>query len=223
MIGDNIKRLREKRNLTQEQLSADPNFGINANTLASYERNGREPRIDTIIKIAKYFGVSADYLVGLSNYETPDNAIAAQQFPLSNSAIDFLKGCPPDLLLVVDSILASRCAGCFFETLRDYAISSFVAPNEIPASMPDAIVMSYKSRSEKDFADLVERWKWDEVSQALEEVYRDIRDQFDPNSSTQKRGRPKKRGPYKKGKVQSNIQENDEGGADNGNGHQEGQ
>lgn len=224
MIGDSIKKLREKRGLTQEQIAADPDFGINANTLASYERNGREPRIDTIVKIAKYFGVSADYLIGLSDYETPENAIIARQIPLSNTAIDFLKGCTPEVIDVVDKILSAPNVGEFIEVFRAYAIASFEAPDEIPPSMPDAIVMAYKDRGEKEFTALVDRWKWDEVSRALEDLYREIRDEFDPNADAQKRGRPKKRGPYKKRtKEPADMSAKVEGGADDGNGQKEGQ
>lgn len=67
MIGDRIKELREARMLTQAQMSEQT--GININTLASYERNIREPRIDVITKLCNFFGVSADYLIDLSPYQ----------------------------------------------------------------------------------------------------------------------------------------------------------
>lgn len=69
MIGDTIKALREERMLTQAQMAEKT--GININTLASYERNIREPRIETIEKLCRFFDVSADYMIGLSSYRTP--------------------------------------------------------------------------------------------------------------------------------------------------------
>lgn len=67
MIGDRIKDLRLAQNLTQGQLSSD--IGININTLASYERNLREPKAETMIQLAEYFKVSTDYLFGISPYK----------------------------------------------------------------------------------------------------------------------------------------------------------
>ena len=48
MIGDKIKLLREARGLTQQQISQDPDFGIKQGTLSAYERNAREPNVETI-------------------------------------------------------------------------------------------------------------------------------------------------------------------------------
>lgn len=67
MIGDKIKELRKARMLTQAQMAEQT--GININTLASYERNIREPSIDVISILCEYFKVSADYLLGLSPYQ----------------------------------------------------------------------------------------------------------------------------------------------------------
>lgn len=66
MIGDRIKALRESRWLTQAQMSEKT--GININTLASYERNIREPRIEVITQLCSFFDVSSDYLLGLTAY-----------------------------------------------------------------------------------------------------------------------------------------------------------
>lgn len=84
MIGDKIKELREGRMITQSQMAEQT--GININTLASYERNIREPRIEVIIQLCEYFGVSSDYLLGISAYQNPahcDSVDAAfQKLPL---------------------------------------------------------------------------------------------------------------------------------------------
>lgn len=82
MIGERIKKLREEQNLTQEQLAKD--VGVNINTLASYERKIREPKIDKILLFAKYFGVTTDYLLGL----TPYHSLSEQE--QANSSLRFL-------------------------------------------------------------------------------------------------------------------------------------
>lgn len=74
MIGDKIKELREARLLTQAQMAEKT--GININTLASYERNIREPRIEVITQLCSFFEVSSDYLLGLTPYPNADQYAA---------------------------------------------------------------------------------------------------------------------------------------------------
>ncbi len=106
MIGDRIKELREKRGLTQKQLSEDPYLNLNINTLASYERNLREPKIDMIVKLAHYFGVTTDYLLGVSEHKSDENSTISKQIPLSDKSIDFLKSVPPELQPTLDLLLS---------------------------------------------------------------------------------------------------------------------
>jgi transcriptional regulator with XRE-family HTH domain len=60
--GDRIALLREKNGLTQEELSAK--LGISRAALSHYETNRREPDYNTLQKIADFFEVSIDYLLG---------------------------------------------------------------------------------------------------------------------------------------------------------------
>ena len=71
MIGNKIKILREENSLTQKELSS--RLGININTLASYEREIREPPFSFIAKLAQEFHVSSDWLLGLSEYRQSFN------------------------------------------------------------------------------------------------------------------------------------------------------
>ena len=61
MIGNNIKRLRTERNMTQKNL-ADKLF-VSAQAVSRWENNEVEPSIGTITELAKIFGVSIDYLM----------------------------------------------------------------------------------------------------------------------------------------------------------------
>lgn len=107
MIGDKIKLLREARGLTQQQISQDPDFGIKQGTLSAYERNAREPNVETIRKIAEYFGVTADYLIGISEHKTAEHDAVGQIIPLSDAAIDSLLA---ELLPMADHINRSASA-----------------------------------------------------------------------------------------------------------------
>ena len=58
-----IKRLREKRGLIQEILAVE--LGITQQMLSKYERDITLIKVDILKKIAVYFNVTTDYLLGL--------------------------------------------------------------------------------------------------------------------------------------------------------------
>lgn len=60
MIGSRIRELRKRRNMTLRELAAE--LEIPFTTLGNYERGDRQPDIDLLISIAKFFGVTMDYL-----------------------------------------------------------------------------------------------------------------------------------------------------------------
>jgi transcriptional regulator with XRE-family HTH domain len=62
MFHFRLQSLREDNDLTQEELSKI--LSINRSTLANYEAGTREPNFALLIKIADYFNVSLDYLLG---------------------------------------------------------------------------------------------------------------------------------------------------------------
>lgn len=69
MDGKRLAELRKSARLTQEQLGAV--LKIRKYTISSYEHNRNEPSDEMKIKIAKYFNVSVDYLVGITNNPKP--------------------------------------------------------------------------------------------------------------------------------------------------------
>lgn len=60
-----IKQLREKRGLIQEILAAE--LGITQQMLSKYERGVTLIKVDILKKIATYFNVTTDYLLGVSD------------------------------------------------------------------------------------------------------------------------------------------------------------
>ncbi len=64
-----IRDLREDRDLRQIDVSEA--IGIDQRTLSNYETGKTNPDAFAIIKLADFFGVSADYLLG----RTPSNTI----------------------------------------------------------------------------------------------------------------------------------------------------
>ena len=61
-IGNNIRTIRKKNRLSQEELARQLN--IRRQTISSYERGKSIPDIYTLIKIAKIFQISLDELTG---------------------------------------------------------------------------------------------------------------------------------------------------------------
>ena len=57
-----LKELRTKKGVSQLRLATELN--TTQNTISRYETGEREPGIDELIKIADYFNVSVDYLIG---------------------------------------------------------------------------------------------------------------------------------------------------------------
>lgn len=64
-IGNRIRTLRESKGLTQLELSKELN--VARQTIAQWENEERNLKTGAIISLSKYFNVSADYLLGLSD------------------------------------------------------------------------------------------------------------------------------------------------------------
>ena len=65
MKGNRIKKLREEKQLKQEELAKI--LSISPSAIGMYERDAREPNDELTLKLAEYFDVSTDYLL-----EKPD-------------------------------------------------------------------------------------------------------------------------------------------------------
>jgi len=64
-LGDRLKELREEKGLSALALSKTLEFG-EAN-VGHWERGKRDITSDNLIKLADFFGVSVDYLLGRSD------------------------------------------------------------------------------------------------------------------------------------------------------------
>lgn len=64
-LGKNIRSLREANNLSQKELAEKLNIAIS--TLSQYENSVRVPSDEIKIKMADYFNVTLDYLLGRSS------------------------------------------------------------------------------------------------------------------------------------------------------------
>lgn len=61
MFADKLKKLRKDKHLTQGELASF--LGISASAVGMYEQSRRSPSISDVSAIAKFFGVTTDYLL----------------------------------------------------------------------------------------------------------------------------------------------------------------
>ena len=65
MFRIRLKELREQKGLSQDAFSKD--IGVSQSTVGNWESGTRQPKMDVLEKIARYFDVSTDYLLGRSD------------------------------------------------------------------------------------------------------------------------------------------------------------
>ena len=65
-VGDRIRKLREQEGISREQFAQS--IGITYAALSKYETSKRQLDFETLIKIADYFEVTTDYLLGRNEY-----------------------------------------------------------------------------------------------------------------------------------------------------------
>lgn len=95
-FSQTMSALRKQRKLNQRKVAADLN--ISQALLSHYETGAREPGLDFVCRACKYYNVSADYLLGLSDRpggadraEDALSALAAELEALSDRTKESLK------------------------------------------------------------------------------------------------------------------------------------
>jgi transcriptional regulator with XRE-family HTH domain len=81
LISDNLKFLRKKINLTQEQMAQE--IGIKRSLLGAYEEGRADPRISNLLKFAEIFAMPVDELISIDLSQT--NGTASKRKDSHNS------------------------------------------------------------------------------------------------------------------------------------------
>lgn len=89
LFSERLKELRNKKNVTQLDLAKDLN--LSRATIAGYENLGKQPNFDTLIQLARYFNVTTDYLIGLSEYTGNENRSISEVLGLTDNAIKAIR------------------------------------------------------------------------------------------------------------------------------------
>jgi transcriptional regulator with XRE-family HTH domain len=82
MIGKRLKELRSLNDISQAELAKC--LGVTTSTVGLYETDSRNPSFEVLTKMSKYFNVTTDYILGLTDNKNeyiniPDGYIAVMQ------------------------------------------------------------------------------------------------------------------------------------------------
>lgn len=95
-------RLRELRgNRTQTKIAEL--LGVKPNNYNGWE-NGKEPNIETLIKIADYHGVTLDYLTGRTDFKNTDYQQTTIETGLTENTIKYIRSMSPEVRDVLEPI-----------------------------------------------------------------------------------------------------------------------
>ena len=106
-IQERLKDLRVERGLTLEQLAEQTH--LSKSVLGSYEADDfKDISHYALIKLAKYYGVTADYLLGLTETKSHPN-VDLIDLRLSDEMIDLLKSGRIDAALLCEQAAHPDC------------------------------------------------------------------------------------------------------------------
>ena len=93
---ERIKQLRKEKALTMKQLGVA--IGVAESTISLYENGKRQPDNETLSKLADFFGVSVDYLLGRENSLSLDKQLEGIDFALYGETRDLTDEEKEDIL-----------------------------------------------------------------------------------------------------------------------------
>ena len=88
-MSNRIKALREDRDMRQSDLARE--VGIDQRTISNYETGKTNPDSEALIRLADFFGVSIDYLVGRTAFNSTPDPKRAKLIERIKSELDSLK------------------------------------------------------------------------------------------------------------------------------------
>lgn len=96
-FGSRLKELRTEKNFSQKQVASDMKISITA--ISQYESDSRFPNEEMLKRICKYYQISSDYLLGLtdtkhapfSKEEAKEKMMMSKQMDLIYDLIDMIQ------------------------------------------------------------------------------------------------------------------------------------
>lgn len=72
-LAERLRSLRQNRNILQKEVAAC--LKVSIGTISNYENGVHQPDLNTLGRLADFYGVSTDYLLGRSPYPAPSPCI----------------------------------------------------------------------------------------------------------------------------------------------------
>ena len=89
-MGEKLKSLRIEKKLTQKQVA--DRIGLAISAVSSYESGTRYPSYDVLVKLARIFHVSTDYLLGMTDIRNIDvTGLSDNEIELVSQLVDTLR------------------------------------------------------------------------------------------------------------------------------------
>lgn len=124
-VGEKIRKLREETSTPQQKI-ADL-LGVTRQSLSLYEKGERTINVEALGKLAEFFNVSADYLLGLSDVKSTeqDMKTACAVTGLSEDALERIhEFTKPELRNFFNAIVCTEeftdILNCFLDYLQTY-------------------------------------------------------------------------------------------------------
>lgn len=108
----NLKKLRESKKISQSELAKKLN--ISQSNYSKYEKQIIEPNLETLIKLADFFEISLDHLIGHELYNKP----AGEFYQLTDRQKEVMQ-----LVKQLDDGLCGRVYGFIESKLMDRGIN----------------------------------------------------------------------------------------------------
>ena len=121
MLKDKIKALRENKGLTKKQLADE--IGISERAYITYEYGQREPGLETVVKLAKFYNVTTDYLLDAEITEPPDPLDMLNLSPLEKAMFQMYINVSPKTRREMEEVARKAAAGADFQPIIDMLLS----------------------------------------------------------------------------------------------------
>lgn len=95
--GTRLKKLRKKKGLTQEQLGEM--LGVGKSAICCYEKEMRNPSLESIMDMVNIFAVSADYLFGIDEIAEVSFEEKKSYVPMTAEEVKFIEELKKDKLV----------------------------------------------------------------------------------------------------------------------------
>lgn len=103
MLGKRLRELRQERDKTIYNVADD--LYLSASVIGCYERGTNDPPLERVASFAIYYGVSTDYLLGLSDNRVADGDKTGFSDEIMGM-LHYLSGIPWAKAMVSDTIRA---------------------------------------------------------------------------------------------------------------------